>query len=436
MRPAPARRGDGALLLYVPVPVHGPPDAAMFEPQACNGLRLWADNFPRLIVLSPRGEGPAPRDYVPLDRIGPALERIEFALVPDAWRPDRFLRALPAGRRLIRDLIARADYLSFAIGGLFGDWGAVACWEAHRQRRPFAIWTDRVESEVTRRSIGDGNWRSDLRARLYHRPMAALERALVRRAALGLFHGRETFDAYAPFCGGESVIVHDIHLSKRDHISAEALATKQQAVGEGPLRICYVGRADPMKGVRDWIGVLERLSATGIEFEATWLGDGSERPEMLRRLAEGPLADRVLAPGFAGDREAVFKTMREAHLFLFCHKTPESPRCLIEALVSGCPIVGYDSAYPRDLVAAQGGGLFAPRDDVAALADLVAGLARDPGRLSRLVGEAAAAGADFEDVAVFEHRSDAIKHLLPGPLRPPAVGHGRCRAATGPASAG
>lgn len=408
-------RRAGTLLLYVPVPLCGAPDAPMFEPQACNGLRLWAENFPRVIVLAPQGGAIAPPDYVPLDRIGPSLGRIEFALLPEAWRPDRFARALPAARKRIRAVIARADYLSFAIGGLFGDWGAVACWEAHRQGRPFAVWTDRVESEVTRRGVGQGSWRSSLRARLTHRPMAALERAIVRRASLGLFHGRDTYDAYAPFCGGASVLLHDIHLSKRDHIQPVALAAKQASALRDRLRLAYVGRAEPMKGALDWVAVMERLAARGLDFEATWLGEGSERAEMLRRIAQSGLGARVRAPGLA-DRDAVFAAMRAAHLFLFCHKTPESPRCLIEALVSGAPIVGYASAYPRDLVARHGGGLFSARDDVAALADLTLTLAEDRGRIAALIGQAAQAGAAFEDVAVFEHRSAAIKRHLPGPL--------------------
>ena len=54
----PPERVPGALLLYVPVPVHGAPDAPLFEPQACNGLRLWAENFPRVIVLLPPHGGP------------------------------------------------------------------------------------------------------------------------------------------------------------------------------------------------------------------------------------------------------------------------------------------------------------------------------------------------------------------------------------------
>ena len=163
------------------------------------------------------------------------MERIEVVPLPQAYRPDRFIARLPAARRQLRALIERADYLSFAIGGLFGDWGAVACVEAHRLGRPYAVWTDRVESEVVRRSAASGPLRSRLRARLTHRPMAWLERAVIGRATLGLFHGRETFDAYAPFCRAPEM-VHDIHIKADDHIPPADLAAKVAAAAAGPLR--------------------------------------------------------------------------------------------------------------------------------------------------------------------------------------------------------
>ena len=134
---------DGeTLLIYAPVPLHragGRPDGALtLEGQACNGLRLWAENFGRVISMMPLAEGPPPPDWVPLTEVGPSLERIRIEPMPVAWRPDRFLRALPAARRRIRALIDEADYLSFSIGGLFGDWGSVACVEARRMGRPVA----------------------------------------------------------------------------------------------------------------------------------------------------------------------------------------------------------------------------------------------------------------------------------------------------------
>jgi glycosyltransferase involved in cell wall biosynthesis len=415
-----AMHGEGdTLLIYAPVPLHRDVDGRLLlEDQACDGLRLWAENFGRVIAMLPLDPGPPPAAWVPLDRIGPNAARIEVVPLPQAWRPDRFLRALRPTRAVIRAAIARADYLSFAIGGLFGDWGAVACIEAGRMGRPHAVWTDRVESQVTRRAMHAGPARQRLRAALTHRPMAWLERRLIGRATVGLFHGRETHDAYAPFARAAEV-VHDIHLARGDHIAPAALAAKQRAVRDGPLRLVYAGRAEPMKGPDDWLAVMAALDAAGVDFTADWHGAGSALERLRAEAARRGLAGRVRFPGFTTDRAAVLAHLRAAHLFVFCHKTPESPRVLIEALASGTPLAGYDGAFARDLIAGGGGGVLVPRDDARALAQALARLAGDRAALADLVGRAARDGAPFDADAVFRHRSDLIRrHLGPAAAAP------------------
>jgi colanic acid/amylovoran biosynthesis glycosyltransferase len=396
------------LLIYAPVPLYRSASSLTLEAQASNGLRLWADNFEKITVMMPVTDARPPAGWVPLKNIGPALERIEIEPLPMAYRPDQFLRHLPQTRRRIRRLIERADYLGFTLSGLIGDWGAVASYEAIRMDRPFFLWADRVESEVVRRTASEGPWRRRWRAHLEHRPMAWVERALVRRAALGLFHGKETYDTYAPFCADPHV-VHDVHLKRADHISRTALERKITNAHDGPLKICYVGRADAMKGPLDWVEVLRRLSAKGVSFNATWLGDGTLLKDMRERVDHGGISAHVSLPGFTEDRERVLNIMREAHVFLFCHKTPESPRCLIEALASGCPIIGYDGAFARDLTTGHGGGAFTAINAVDDLAGLLAKLAAERSRLGEMIAAAAKDGVPFVDELVFRHRSDLIK---------------------------
>lgn len=413
-----ASRTPGTLLIHVTVPLFRGPDGGwLLEDQACNGLRLWARHFERLIVTIPVETGAPPPSWVPVSRVGPDLDRIELVPLPSAWRADRFLRALPQVARQLKGAIARADRVAFAIGGLFGDWGAVGAILARRMGKPYAVWTDRVESEVTRRLAATApRWRTRIRARLTWRPMAALERHVIRHAALGLFHGRECLDAYAPFCTRPE-LVHDIHLKRADHIGTADLAAKVARIarGDSPLRLVYVGRADPMKGPLDWVAVLGHLAQAGVAFQARWYGGGAQLAAMQAEIDRLGLADRVSLPGFLADRAAVMAALREADALLFCHLTPESPRVLIEALVSGTPILGYGGAFAADLIAGHGGGVLVPAGDPAALAAAVAALARDPARLAALAQASAADGAPFEDEAVFAHRSHLITQGLPGP---------------------
>lgn len=402
------------LLIYVTVPFHKAADGTiLLEDQACNGLRLWADNFARVIVMIPLDPGPPPPSWVPVSRVGPCLSRIRFEIVPMAYRPDQFLRQYVPVRRRIRRLIKEADYMGFAFGGLFGDWGAVAAIEAGRMGKGHYVWADRVESAVTRDAAKSApHWRRRLLSRLYHRPMAALERHLVRNAPLGLFHGRETYDHYAPFSPNPQ-IVHDIHIQSGDHLPVEQRSQKIERAAAGPLKIAYVGRADPMKGPLDWIEAMRLMADMGADFRATWLGDGSELVQMRQRVEAAGLTGRVMLPGFTNDRAAVLAALRDAHVLAFCHKTPESPRCLIEALISATPIVGYEGAFARDLISVHGGGIMVAGQSPARLASELAMLAADRSRLADLIGRAASDGTPFTDEGVFRHRAEVIRSLLP-----------------------
>lgn len=423
---------QASLLLYAPVPLYRLDGQLHIEIQAVNGLRLWARHFDPVTVMMPCCRDTPPKGWVPVTSHLQDLVGVEIEPVPMAYRPDQFARALVPTLGRIKRAIAKADYLSFAIGGLFGDWGAVSSLAAHRMRRPFAAWTDRVEAEVMRQSQFDpqGNWRSRLRARLYHRPMALLERMVIHRADLGLLHGAETYLRYRDYCRNPH-LVHDIHISERDHIDAAGLARKINNARAGkPLRLVYAGRAVSMKGPADWIQVLERLQRLGVDFRATWLGDGEAMPGMQDQLCQAGLTDRVGLPGFVEDRHQVLKELRRADLFLFCHKTPESPRCLIEALTSGTPILGYEGAYARDVISAHGGGLLVARGDTEALAKQIVRLDADRGALADLMALARADGAPFSDTRVFAHRAQLLKRHLPEKMGQNVKGQGSGAAGT------
>jgi glycosyltransferase involved in cell wall biosynthesis len=211
-------------------------------------------------------------------------------------------------------------------------------------------------------------------------------------------------------------LVHDIHLKPEDRIDAEAMREKARRVRSGePLRLVYAGRAVAIKGPFEWLRAMADLKGRGVRFHARWLGDGPLLEEMKRELDRLGLGGHVELLGFVADREAVSQALRDADLFVFCHKTLESPRCLIEAMIAACPIVGYDSAYPRDLLAGAGDELLTPLGDPAALTRRIAELDENREALGSLIERVYDLGGSYSDVAVFRHRSDLIKEHL-GPV--------------------
>jgi glycosyltransferase involved in cell wall biosynthesis len=419
---ATLRSGSGAdssLLLDLPVPFRRIAGCLHVEAQAHNGLARWLDNFERVTLCAPllpdALDNPPEHQlqWLPLESLS-AVQRIRAVPLPWAYDPVRHAWHKPAVRARLRALIAQHRYLCFANLGWLGSWGNVAAEQAHRAGRAYSIWLDWVLHEMPPTDPG-GPLKRAYGALKLQRLKAHSLRA-VRNAALGLFHGNSVHQAYAPLCR-KPCLVHDVHLGSADLIPTELLAQRLQRV-DGVLRIAYVGRVHPMKGPMEWIETVAALCRdrpAGVQrIEARWLGDGPLLEAARQRVQSLGLQAQIEFPGAEAERARVLSFLRHSDVFLFCHLTPESPRCLIEALMSGLPLLGFDSAYARQLVeAASDAGRFVPPADTHALSRLLRQQLDRPGQLQHRARQARHCGSEFSDVAVFRHRSQLIKAHLP-----------------------
>jgi colanic acid/amylovoran biosynthesis glycosyltransferase len=386
------------LLLVIPLRAFQHGTDVFVDAQARNGLKLWLDNFDVLTLACPTSNGSPPAGCLPIDD-----SRITFLALPVAYTPHRFASAVVRMWRPLADAIDQANYLHFGIGGVFGDWGSLGALIAHGKRRPYAVWTDRVESQVVSFQAGS---KTGLR-KLYGIAHAALikhyERQIIRRSALGLFHGMDCYTAYSTFSSNPH-LVHDVHLGKANRVVHAEI--EERLRHEGPIRIAYAGRVHRDKGIFDWIEALTLAADLGVVFTATWFGEGPELERARKLVATAGLEDRIHLPG-ATDHAKVIRLLRSFDLLMFCHKTMESPRCLVEALICGLPLVGYDAPYPRDLIKNNGGGLLVKPDPKA----LATALATVPEQRDKLTRSAFQDGLPFDDERVFHHRSELIKML-------------------------
>lgn len=406
------------MLLVLPVPLRAKGNQLFLESQACNGLEQWADNFESVIVAAPilpeaealatQGTTMTWRDTATLAK----PHRFEFVPLPWAYSPSKFLSNYRSVRASLGELISRCRYLQFAIGGLFGDWAAVAALEAHQQGRPYSIHTDRVEHEVMLRSRQGAKLKTRLKSSVMAPLIANYHKQIIKNCALGLWHGQDCYSAYSPFCQN-SYLIHDIHTKPSDCIgNLELFKKAQRAKSDETIRICYAGRIDPMKAPLDWVKAVGRARDLGVKLHATWMGDGPLMQEMKAMIAEMNLSSVIELTGFESDRKKLFKKISESHIMLFTHVTPESPRCLIESLVRGTPIIGYHSEYADDLVSEFGGGIFVPVENWEQLGNQIAQLSNDREQLSTLIQEAGKNGTRFNDQAVFQERSALLKKYL------------------------
>lgn len=403
------------MLLVLPAPFHQIEGKLVLESQACNGIEKWADHFGKVIVVAPllpQEIAEPEKTIVWRDTATLAQpERFELVPVPWAYTIKLFSAHYVSTRKLLAGLIRRSQYLQFPLGGVFGDWGAVAAIEAHRQHRPYAIHTDLVEHQVIFQLAQGQGWKKQLKGSLFSLLAKNYYQWIIQRSKLALLHGEDCYAAYSSLCK-QSFLVHDSHTKPEDAISNEALAAKVKAIAtDRTLRICYVGRMVPMKDPLSWVRAIGRAKELGVELQATWLGDGELREEMQQLIAELGLEDCIELAGYESDRQKVLECIHAAHLMVFTHITSESPRCLVEAFVSGTAIAGYYSKYASDLTQ-DGGGALVPLHDWQKLGELLQELWSDRPRLAQMVENAAAKRTDFSDEIVFHERSQLIKCYL------------------------
>ena len=406
---------EGHLLQVLPSVIRESDGELEIESDCCESLRLYLDNFDTVTIACPVTKEIEDSGLRRCQRVKdlPWRNRIRLLPLPNAYRLDQFVRHYFAVKRSLRAEIEHADYLVFSPHTLLGDWPTVAVREAIKLQRPYAIEADVVYEKVAQVDwVHDAAWKRIIKEAVMLPLFQHSHRYCLAQTRLALLQGQDVYDAYSSFCGNAHKVYH-MPISKEDYITEVQLHNKLNAVTDNrPLRLCYVGRCIDMKGPMDWLKTLHELIKGDVDICATWLGGGSLLPSMQVMAENLGIADHVSFPGYVSDRKEVLRTLRDSDLFLFCHKTPESPRCLVEALASGCPLIGYSSGYPKDLVAQYGGGRFATVGDWQALVEIVRQLTKDRVAVRELIRSASASGRLYERDATMQRRIDLIKKFL------------------------
>lgn len=131
--------------------------------------------------------------------------------------------------------------------------------------------------------------------------------------------------------------------------------------GEGPV-IGYIGQLIARKDVATLITAFASWNRK--DARLVLVGEGPARTELIEQAQALGVDDRVLFTGFRADRLAWLKAF---DAFVLPSRLEGIPRCLMEALVAGVPVIASDIPGNRDIVHDGETGLLFPTGDAAAL---------------------------------------------------------------------
>ena len=115
------------------------------------------------------------------------------------------------------------------------------------------------------------------------------------------------------------------------------------------------------------------------------LGDGRQREELEEKAAGQGSGKAIEFLGFRSDR---LELLSRFDLFVMTSSLEGIPRCLMEAMAVGIPVVAYDIPGVDKLVTHDETGLLAPYGDKTALASCCRQLLDDPALAKRLSANA------------------------------------------------
>lgn len=149
-------------------------------------------------------------------------------------------------------------------------------------------------------------------------------------------------------------------------IEEVAMLEAKASFSDDTFVIGYVGQLIKRKNLQSLIKALQVLRQKKVNARVIILGEGSER-ESLETLASSMDVENFI--DFLGYRTDAISIMKTFDAFVLPSLLEGIPRCIMEAMAAGVPVVASDIAGNRDIVTHGETGLLFPALDGQALAD-------------------------------------------------------------------
>jgi len=152
-----------------------------------------------------------------------------------------------------------------------------------------------------------------------------------------------------------------VDLKEIDGVLKTLEKTKMPAQGQ---TVGFIGQMIPRKGLDDLLAVFDRLYSNDAKLCLQLVGDGNQRTHLESIASSLQARDAISFLGFRSDR---LELLADMNLFLMTSSLEGIPRCLMEAMAVGVPVVAYDIPGVDQLITHGETGMLAPHGDKAAL---------------------------------------------------------------------
>ncbi len=160
-------------------------------------------------------------------------------------------------------------------------------------------------------------------------------------------------------------IRNGVDLKEIDQVLRELHGAQEEPDNSEIKTIGFIGQLIPRKGLGDLLQSFDQLYQSHPQYRLRLLGDGRQRAELEQQAAIIESGDAIEFLGFRSDRLAILSRF---DLFVMTSSLEGIPRCMMEAMAVGIPVVAYDIPGVDQLIDHEKTGLLAPPGDKQALA--------------------------------------------------------------------
>ncbi len=157
--------------------------------------------------------------------------------------------------------------------------------------------------------------------------------------------------------------------------------------GTGPVRLLFVGRLEPRKGIDVLMEAMRLVVDDGADVELRVAGERVPGQLPERIVQNHPAASRIRFLGRVDDDE-LHRLYAESDVFLAPSRFESFGLVYIEAFSHGTPAIGTNVGGAAKVIRSGEDGLLVPPDDARALADAILRMVRDPEERRRMGREA------------------------------------------------
>lgn len=367
-------------------------------------LLMHSSYIDHLMIAAPCRAQEAPRDA---KLLSPGqLEIVELPAQDNLWQS---LRAMPTILRRLTKAVRKAAIVHSAIAGWPIPMGWVVAPLALLLRKPLVIVVESAPWRLQDRQ--HAGWKQRARAALQE----WLGRRVVRSATLVICTQDEYRESLLGSQRGNGFVIPASWIDESNILpddAAEEMWRQKLSTANPRLRLLFVGRLVPAKGVLVLLEAMRRLSRENAPVALDIMGEGplKDQCELAASELRGATAVTVLNTVPYG--EPLFEVIRRYDAVVVPNIGDEQPRIVFDAYSQAVPILASDTPGLRSCVTNGERGLFSAPNDVSGLTDLLKYAAGHRSELRRMGLQSLAYASRMTHQEMHRQRAVRLREMI------------------------